>query len=176
VRELADEQRIRRFLRALGASADSEAVVYLTGGVTAVLEGWRGTTVDVDLRLEPESEALLRAIARLKDELEINVELASPGDFIPLPAGWEERSPFVAREGSVTFRHFDPVAQALSKLERGHDRDLDDVRAMLDRGLLDRAALRAAFDEIEGELYRFPAIDAGAFRRRVAAQVEGAEE
>ena len=95
MRELADEQRIRRFLRALGASADSEAVVYLTGGVTAVLEGWRGTTVDVDLRLEPESEALLRAIARLKDELEINVELASPGDFIPLPAGWEERSPFV---------------------------------------------------------------------------------
>ena len=76
----------------------------------------------------------------------------------------------------MTFRHFDPVAQALSKLERGHDRDLDDVRAMLDRGLLDRGALRAAFDEIEAELYRFPAIDARAFRRRVEAQVEDVEE
>ena len=110
MRELADEARIRRFLRALGALADAETVVYLAGGATAVLEGWRGTTVDVDLRIEPESEALLRALARLKDELAINVELATPADFIPLPAGWEDRSPFLAREGTVTFRHFDPVA------------------------------------------------------------------
>ncbi len=171
MRELADEARIRRFLRALGASAGSEAVVYLAGGATAVLEGWRGTTVDVDLRIEPESDAILRALTRLKDELSINVELATPADFIPLPAGWEQRSPFVAREGSVTFRHFDPVAQALAKLERGHDRDLDDVRAMLDRGLVDRDTLRGAFDEIESELHKFPAIDPAAFRRRVEAHV-----
>lgn len=171
MRELADEARIRRFLRGLGRAAESETVVYLAGGATAVLEGWRGTTVDVDLRIEPESDAILRALSRLKDELAINVELATPADFIPLPAGWEERSPFVAREGSVTFRHFDPVSQALAKLERGHDRDLDDVQAMLDRGLVDRVALRAAFAEIESELHRFPAIDPAAFRRRVEAQV-----
>lgn len=175
MRELADEARIRRFLRALGASVHSEAVVYLAGGATAVLEGWRGTTVDVDLRIEPESDAILRALSRLKDELAINVELATPADFLPLPAGWQERSPFVAREGSVTIRHFDPVAQALAKLERGHDRDLEDVQAMLDRGFVDRATLRAAFDEIEGELYRFPAIDPTAFRSRVEAQVAAAE-
>ena len=101
MRELADDERIRRFLRELGASADKETVVYLTGGATALLEGWRSTTVDVDLRIEPESDALLRALARLKDALSINVELASPADFIPVPAGWEDRSPFVAREGSV---------------------------------------------------------------------------
>lgn len=171
MRELADEARIRRFLRRLGRAAESETVVYLAGGATAVLEGWRGTTVDVDLRIEPESDAILRALSRLKDELAINVELATPADFIPLPAGWEERSPFVAREGSVTFRHFDPVAQALAKLERGHDRDLADVQAMLDRGLVDRNALSAAFAEIESELHRFPAIDPAAFRRRVEAQL-----
>lgn len=171
MRGLADEERIRRLLRELGASAQVETVVYLTGGATAVLEGWRGTTVDVDLRIEPESDALLRALAQLKDELAINVELASPADFVPLPAGWEGRSPFVAREGMVTFRHFDPVAQALAKLERGHDRDLDDVQAILERGLVDRGTLRAAFAEIEGELYRFPAIDPAAFRRRVEAQL-----
>lgn len=175
MRELADEERIRRFLRALGASADSEAVVYLAGGATAVLVGWRGTTVDVDLRIEPESDAILRALARLKDELAINVELATPADFVPLPAGWEERSPFVAREGTVTFRHFDPLSQALAKLERGHDRDLADVRAMLDGGLVDRVTLRAAFEEIESELYRFPAIDPAAFRSRVEAHVGGDE-
>lgn len=171
MRELADDERIRRLLGALGAFADEETVVYLTGGTTAVLEGWRGSTVDVDVLIEPESDALLRALARLKDELAINVELASPADFIPLPAGWRERSPFVAREGAVTFRHFDFTAQALAKLERGHDRDLADVRAMVERGLVDPAALRAAFEEIEGELHRFPAIDPAAFRRRVDEQV-----
>jgi hypothetical protein len=171
VRELADEERIRRLLRALGAVAAEETVVFLTGGTTAVLEGWRGTTVDVDILIEPESDALLRALARLKDELAINVELASPADFIPLPVGWRDRSPFVAREGSVSFRHFDFTAQALAKLERGHDRDLADVQAMLERGLVDRATLRAAFAEIEGELHRFPAIDPRAFRRRVEEQL-----
>lgn len=167
MRAPADEERIRRFLRELGAAAAEETVVYLTGGATAVLEGWRGTTVDVDVLIEPESDALLRALTRLKDELELNVELASPADFIPVPAGWRERSPFVAREGRVTFRHFELVAQALAKLERAHDRDLADVDAMLERGLVDADALRSAFETIEAELYRFPAIDPAAFRRRV---------
>jgi hypothetical protein len=35
--------------------------MYLTGGSTAVLEGWREATVDVDLRFDPEADELLRA-------------------------------------------------------------------------------------------------------------------
>jgi hypothetical protein len=34
--------------------------IYLTGGATAVLEGWRASTVDIDLRLEPDIDSLLR--------------------------------------------------------------------------------------------------------------------
>jgi hypothetical protein len=49
----------------------------------------------------------------------LNVELAAPSDFIPVPDGWEERSPLIRREGKISFHHFDPVAQALSKAERG---------------------------------------------------------
>jgi hypothetical protein len=71
----------------------------------------------------------------------------------------------------VTFRHFDFTAQALAKLERGHDRDLADVRAMAGRGLVDPVSLREAFTEIESELHRFPAIDPAAFRRRVDEHV-----
>ena len=41
--------------------------MYLTGGATAVLEGWRPSTVDVDVRFEPESEEPLRLIAELKE-------------------------------------------------------------------------------------------------------------
>jgi hypothetical protein len=73
----------------------------------------------------------------------------------------------------VTFLHFDLYAQALSKLERGHDRDLEDVEAMVARGLVDRDRLRRCFDEIEPELYRFPAIDPPSFRRRVELATGG---
>ena len=169
MRELADPGRTRRFLRELGQAAEGEGAGYLTGGATAVLVGWRATTIDVDLLLVPESDALLRAIQRLKDELRINVELASPADFIPVPRDWEVRSVFAAREGRLSFYHFDPYSQALAKLERGHVHDLADVQAMLQRGLIDSGRLLAYFDEIEPELYRFPAVDARAFRRRVEA-------
>jgi hypothetical protein len=169
VRERVDADRVREFMRAVGAAAKEEGVCYLTGGTTAVLVGWRTTTVDVDIKLEPEQDEVLRALPTIKEELRINVELATPGDFIPLPAGWEERSPSIGREGRLTFRHFDPYSQALSKLERAHDRDLEDVRAMLDRGLIEAARLAELFEEIALALYRFPAIDPAAFRRRVEA-------
>lgn len=166
MRELADADRIRRFMRALGRAARDEGEVYLTGGATAVLLGWRANTVDVDVLFVPEQERLLRAVARLKDELQINVELASPLDFVPVPAGWEERSLFEAREGLLTFRHFDPYGQAIAKIERGHTQDLDDVEALVARGLVERRRALAFLDEIEPELYRFPAIDPASFRRR----------
>lgn len=167
MREVVDAERVRAFMRALGAAATEEVVVYLTGGATAVLVGWRAATVDVDVKFVPEADELYRAIAGLKNDLSMNVELPSPADFVPVPEGWEERSPFIAREGTVTFRHFDPVAQALAKLERGEQRDLDDVRALIEHRLVHVDSVRSAFEEIETELYRFPAIDPRAFRARV---------
>jgi hypothetical protein len=38
---------------------------------------------------------------------------------------------------------------------------------MVDRGLVEVDRLRSAFDEIEPQLYRFPAIDPADYRRRV---------
>lgn len=167
MRELADADGIRRFMRALGREADEETSAYFTGGATAVLLGWRPTTIDVDLRLDPETDVLLRALSRLKDELRVNVELVWPGDFVPVPAGWEDRSIVVAREGRVTFYHFDPYAQALAKVERAHAQDVDDVRALVAQGLVDPAKALAYFNEIEPGLYRYPAVDPRSFRARV---------
>jgi hypothetical protein len=173
MRGLADADRIARFMRVLGRSADVDGACYFTGGATAVLIGWRASTIDVDIRLIPESNTLLRTIQHLKEELEINIELAAPDDFIPIPAGWEGRSLFVATEGRLTFYHFDLYAQALGKVERAHEQDLGDVRAMIVRGLIDPELALAFFNEIEPELFRFPAIDPRSFRRRVAAAFGG---
>ncbi|MDR7523225.1 MAG: DUF6036 family nucleotidyltransferase [Armatimonadota bacterium] len=167
MRQVADAERIRRFMRALGREATAEVRVYFTGGATAVLFGWRRSTIDVDVKIVPEDDHLLRAIPRVKDELQINVELASPVDFIPVPPGWEDRSPYIAQEEKITYYHFDLYAQALAKLERSHAQDMDDVQAMLDRRLIDPRRAIEYFQRIEPELYRYPAVDPRTFRQAV---------
>ncbi len=167
MRALADRERIQRLLDAFGRVARNDVRIYLVGGGTAVFLGWRATTIDVDLVMRPEDDALLREIPRLKEALEINVELASPLDFIPVPPGWEDRGTFVLQTGRVGVWHFDLYAQALAKVERGHRQDVADVQEMLARGLIERRRALEYFARIEAELFRFPAIDAPSFRRAV---------
>ena len=154
-------------MRALGDSVKGDARVYLTGGATAVLMGWRDTTIDIDLTFVPESDDVFRAIARLKDELGINVELAAPAHFIPALPGWETRSRFIKQEGRLAFYHYDFYALALAKIERGHAQDRTDVTAMFRSGLIVPERLLALFEAIAPDLHRFPAIDPESFRRAV---------
>jgi uncharacterized nucleotidyltransferase DUF6036 len=173
MRRLADADRLREFMRALGRAATVPGQVFLAGGATAVLLGWRDTTVDVDLKFVPDQDSLLRAIPALKESLELNVELATPDDFIPVHPAWMDRSAFIAQEGLLTFRHFDLYAQALAKIERGHTQDLADVREMLARGLVTRDRILENFAEVESQLYRYPAINPPSFRRAVDRAVSG---
>lgn len=170
MRQLADKAGVEAFLAALAREATTETSIFVVGGTSAVLEGWRASTVDLDLVIRPESDAMLRAIPALKERLHLNVELASPDQFIPVPPGWEERSPVIKRIGRVTVRHYDFCAQALAKIERGHARDLEDVKAMADRGLITGPQVREMFARVEPELYRFPSIDPPSFRRAVDAE------
>ena len=172
MRRPVDPLRLDRLLVELGQRARGPGRIYLTGGATALLYGWRQSTVDVDLKLDPEPDAIFEAIAQLKEELELNIELASPDQFIPPVPGWRERSAHSARHGSVDFFHFDFVSQCLSKLARGHDRDSDDVRAMLDLRLVTTADLTSGFREIKPDLLRYPGVDATAFEERVRNFVE----
>lgn len=169
MRALADAERIRAFMRALGRAARGPGRVYLAGGATAVLSGWRDSTIDIDIKLVPDSDELLRAIPDIKETLDVNVELAAPIDFIPVRGGWEDRSAFITQEGPLSFHHFEFVAQALAKVERGHAADLLDVREMLQRGLVSPDALRAAFEAIEPQMYRHPALDRTAFAEALDA-------
>ena len=172
MRRPVDADRLERFLTELGRAGRSEVRVYLTGGACAVLQGWRPSTLDIDLKLVPDSDALLQAIPRLKESLEINVELAAPDQFIPEVPGWQERSPLIRREGTVSYHHYDFVSQALAKLERGHTQDLADVAEMARRELIDPADLALRFDEIAPDLPRYPAIDPASFRRAVEQFVQ----
>ncbi len=159
--------KIERLMIALGQSVGGPGAIFFTGGVTALLHGWRDTTIAIDLKALPEPLGLYETLADLKERENVNIELASPDDFIPELRGWRERSLFIARHGEVDFYHYDPYAQALAKIERGHARDVADVESMVAAGLVDRAKLLELFAEIEPGLIRYPAIKAKVFRRKV---------
>ena len=128
------------------------ARVHLVGGSCLVYEGLKPATVhvDLDIRETPEGDhgRLLQAIRQLKEELDLNVEEASPADFIPLPSGARERARLLARHGHVDFFHYDPYSTALSKIDRGQERDFEDVLDMLEGGWIEWAALASYHAEV----------------------------
>ena len=93
MRQDSNKNIIQAFMQYMGEHIRQPVSVYLTGGATAVLLGFRPTTVDVDIKFEPEQNDVYYAIRKLKDELNINIELASPDNFIPPLPGWKENDP-----------------------------------------------------------------------------------
>ena len=167
MREKVSADLVEKFMKAVGRAGKKNARVYFVGGATAVLLGWRETTIDLDVKIIPEADEILRALPSLKEDLQLNVELASPDDFIPPLPGWQERSTYIAREGSIEFFHYDFYAQALAKIERGHSTDMLDVRHMIEQGLIEPSHLLELFARIEPEIYKYPAVNAMTFRAAV---------
>ena len=124
-------------------------------------------TIDIDLKIVPETDEILRSLPKLKEQLHLNIELASPQDFIPELPGWQERSLFIREEGKLFFYHYDFYAQALAKIERRHDNDLIDVKHLITSGLVKPRRLLEFFAKIEDEIHRYPALDARTFRASV---------
>lgn len=169
-------ESLKQFMQELAAAARSPGNVYFTGGTTALLLNFRDQTIDIDLKLDPEPAGAFEAIAVLKNSLNLNVELASPEDFIPRAPDWRERSRHIASIGRVQFYHYDFSLQALAKLERGHAQDLQDVLRLVRGGYVGVEELKQRFAEIEPGLLRYPAIDPQQFRQKVAdflAKIQG---
>jgi hypothetical protein len=176
MREQVTSQRLHEFMKMLGERAVQPARIFLVGGATALLLGWRDSTIDIDLKVVPDSDEIFQLLSRLKERLGVNIELASPDDFIPEVPGWQDRSAFIAQVGKLTFLHYDYYAQALAKIERGHDSDLSDVDHLITSELVDREELIRLFSQIEDQLFKYPAIDPPSFRRAVELVVSKAEE
>ncbi len=175
MREPVTVANLQVFMKALAAAAKAPSRVFLVGGATAVLLGWRTSTIDIDLKIVPESDEILRSLPALKERLHLNIELASPDDFIPELPGWEERSRFIKQVGKLAFFHYDFYGQALAKIERGHQIDLQDVNELIARDLIEPRRLLDLFAAIEDQVYRYPELDLKAFRDAVQRVVREAE-
>lgn len=167
MREPITADSLQVFMKALAAAVTTPSRIYFVGGATSVLLAWRTSTIDIDLKIIPESDEILRSLAQLKERLQVNIELTSPGDFIPELPGWQERSLFIQQEGKLAFYHYDFYGQALAKIERGHRMDLQDVQQLIANGLVDPKRLLELFSSIEDQLYRYLALDGPTFRRAV---------
>ena len=160
---------LKEFMEELARAARSPGKVYFTGGATALLLGFRDQTIDVDLKLDPEPKGVFEAIAALKDRLDLNVELASPDNFIPATTEWRKNSPAIEVIKELEFYHYDLTLQALAKIERGHKHDLEDVANFLRGKHVTTAQLSSTFKLIEPQLLRYPAVDPAQFKRKLEA-------
>lgn len=176
MRDPVDKEKVLRLLEELGNHCRGAGVVYLTGGGSAVLLGWRQTTIDVDLKFSPEPEGIFDVIPGLKTSQNVNIEMAAPDDFVPALPGWRERSRWIGTFNSVDFFHFDFYTQALSKLERDHAKDRTDVAAMVDCGLVDPPKLLELYDQLTpDQINRYPAIEPESVRAAIV-RLQGTSE
>lgn len=109
-----------------------------------VYEGLCQQTLDITISFEVDDQdrsAFVEAVRVLQERLSLNIEETSPADFIPLPSGYRERSPFIGRYGQLEVFHFDLYSTALSKIERGTESDFADVLSLLQSGRIEFAAL-----------------------------------
>jgi len=174
VRSSLTRDSLRELMRALARSAPKRGTfrVYLLGGGTAVLNGWRVSTIDADLYSD--HDAIFRDIQGLKERLNLNVEFVRPEDFVPALPGTASRHVFIETIGKVSFYHYDPYAQVLSKLVRGFDRDLDDAGHFVSSRMVEPKRLQSLVDAIPGAAYaKYPALSADAVSAAVADFLSG---
>jgi hypothetical protein len=171
MRQVVHREQVKTVLSELAKRCKGQGRIYIVGGTTAVLSGWRDSTIDIDMKLGLEPQGIFEAIRDLKNELQVNIELASPDDFMPALPGWEDRSQFIFQTEGVVFYHYDFYAQALSKILRAHERDLKDVQSMLDGNLINPAELSRLFFAIEPSLIRYPSIEPSDFKKKMEAIV-----
>ena len=168
MRNRLTRESLHALMRELARSARSNRNyrIYLGGGGTAVLEGWRESSIDADLYAKQND--IFRDVQGIKERLNVNIEFARPEDFVPPLQGAEGRHVFIETVDRVSFYHYDPYAQLLSKIVRGFARDLTDAKAFIASGMVDRNRFRKLVQGIPESVYsKYPRLSSAAVQAAV---------
>ena len=152
-------ERLAAFMKELAHSLSDRARhrVFIVGGGTALLKGWRASTLDLDLYSD--DDRVFHDVQGIKERLDMNIEFARPEDFVPPLGGTEERHVFIDRVGRIDFFHYDPYAQLLSKIVRGFAQDLDDAAHLIGSGMVEPSRFRTLVGAIPDKSYaKYPAL------------------
>ena len=100
----------------------------LLGGSAMILLGSSRETMDIDyVGDDIHKNEFQIAVEKIANELGLDTEAVPIEHFIPLPEGYEQRKIHIGQFGNVDVYIIDPHSIALSKLDRGSDRDLNDL-------------------------------------------------
>lgn len=131
--------------------------VYFVGGGTAVYSGWRESTIGADLTCD--DDAIFRDVQGIKERLQLNIEFARPEDFVPELSGSNDRHLFIDTISRVSFYHYDPYAQLLSKVVRGFNRDMQDAENLVRSGMVNPQLFQSLVQRIPERAYsKYPAL------------------
>jgi hypothetical protein len=139
-----DRNTLVEFLTRLGAALAASKLrstyrLYLVGETTQLFETWRDWTERLEFATEGASDdraVLASAVQRLQTEMKIDVWEESPGEVIPLPAGYRDRARPAGRFGALDVYHFDPYSVAFRMIARGDEPDYRATLAFLQHGWL----------------------------------------
>jgi len=132
-----NEREIKVFLQRLSERIAVPSKIHVLGGSALLLLGGSRPTIDLDfvgddLRVGE----FQRTIHLLADEMDVEVEPISIGQFIPLPEGSDKRDIRIGQFGNLEVYVVDPYAIAISKLDRGFDTDIEDIIFLVQNGFV----------------------------------------
>ncbi|MEO8149737.1 MAG: DUF6036 family nucleotidyltransferase [Bacteroidia bacterium] len=168
---------MEKFISETGTFVRKPLNVYFSGGTTAVMLGIRNTTIDIDLKFEPDGMQMYKAIQHLKENLNLNlnIELASPDNFIPPLPQWRKRSIFITQKGKVNFLHYDLCAQIISKVQRGWKQDVTDAEGFLKK-IGDINMLMDLFLKVKKDFIKYPAVNVNELEKKLTHFIHAANE
>jgi hypothetical protein len=151
----ADAKLIRHALATLGRRFTRPARLFLVGDTSLVSGGLIPDTDRITLTYDVTRAHLgpfLRELARIAQELPVDVVESSPAEVIPLPAGAAGRARRYSRFGLIDVQHFDPYSTALVALRRDDAAGVKAVRRLLAAEWITLPLLIAFRDEIRPRL------------------------
>lgn len=171
-RKTITKELLQLFMTSVGRMMKKHATLYLTGGATAILYDFREGTIDIDIA--GDMDELFSYLPKLKERLQVNIEMAKPTDFVPGLPDEKNRHIRIGTFGRVTFMHFDPYAQAFSKIVRGHQTDISDVKALTTTGLVEIKKLCAMVKALpDSSFARYPRLTRPAVEAAVESFMQG---
>lgn len=146
---LSRPEQLQHFLTRLGQVCPHPAQFYLFGGSALLLMGGQRHTADVDFTLGAQpADEVRRAVAHVAAELGFDVEESVPAEFIPLPAGADDRHQRIGRFGQLEAYVFDPYSLAVMKIDRAFDSDMEDVAFLIRGHHIDLAFLEQCVEDV----------------------------
>jgi hypothetical protein len=78
----------------------------------------------------------------------LDLEESIPSEFMPLPAGANERHRLIGQYGSIQVYVFDLYSIALMKIDRAFETDIQDVQFLIKTGQIELGFLERCLDDV----------------------------